>query len=329
MAKNTENADSKNKKRLGRGLGSLLGVSGASLDQSDEETSSSDKKIVKTALTKPTTAVAEVKRPEVPDTERIHWVAVEALEANKYQPRKVFNPQPLEDLAANIKEKGIMQPIVAQRLGTNRFEIIAGERRWRAAQKAGLVKVPVILKETNEKDSLELALIENIQRDDLNPIEEALAYQILVDKHSMTQADVAEKVGKDRATITNTLRLLKLSKEVQDMVAAGDLSMGHARCLVVVEDKELQKKLAKKCLDLSLSVRSTEKLVKTTLEGKPSKVEEETSETRALQALSKEIQRNTGAKTKIQYKNGRGQLVLQFYNKEQFEGLIKKFREWD
>ncbi|MCO5112766.1 MAG: ParB/RepB/Spo0J family partition protein [Bdellovibrionaceae bacterium] len=329
--KNTEQStDTKNnKKRLGRGLGSLLGVGGASLDETEELVSDTSEKKQASKEPPKVKSATEAPKVEVPDTERIHWVAVENLEANKYQPRKVFNPQPLEDLAASIKEKGIMQPIVAQRLSANRFEIIAGERRWRAAQKAGLVKVPVILKETNEKDSLELALIENIQRDDLNPIEEALAYQILVDKHNMTQADVAEKVGKDRATVTNTLRLLKLSREVQDMVAAGDLSMGHARCLVVVEDKELQKKLAKKCLDLSLSVRSTEKLVKTTLEGKPSDVEVETSETRALQALSKEIQRNTGAKTKIQYKNGRGQLTLQFYNKEQFEGLIKKFREWN
>lgn len=335
MAKNTvPNTEAKaNKKRLGRGLGSLLGVSGGSLDDKEmdesQETSavpSSEKNQKKASEAKP---AAQPAMMNIPETERIHWLPVEQLEANKFQPRKTFNPKPLEDLAASIKEKGIMQPIVAQRISGNKFEIIAGERRWRAAQKAGLVKVPVILKETDPKDSLELALIENIQRDDLNPIEEALAYQVLVDTYNMTQADVAEKVGKDRATVTNTLRLLKLSKEVQEMVSSGQLSMGHARCLVVVEDKELQRKLAKKCLDLSLSVRSTEKMVKTTLEGKASEVEEETAESKALQALSKELQRHTGAKTKIQYKNGKGQLILQFYNKEQFEGLVKKFREWN
>lgn len=325
-----KNIESKNnKKRLGRGLGSLLGGSNTDIEiENDTITEPDSKNEIKAKKAQVSSTNSVPAKAEVADTERIHWVAVENLEANKFQPRKVFRPEALAELTASIKEKGIMQPIVAQRLSERKFEIIAGERRWRAAQKAGLIKVPVILRETDKKDSLELALIENIQRDDLNPIEEALAYQILVDKHGMTQADVAIKVGKERATVANTLRLLKLSKEVQDLVSNGVLSMGHARCLVVVEDKELQKKLAKKCIDLSLSVRSTEKLVKTTLEGKVDTTEEETSETRALQALSKEIQRNTGAKTKIQYKNGRGSLSLQFYNKEQFEGLIKKFREW-
>lgn len=320
--------ESVNKKRLGRGLGSLLGVSNSGLDISEgSETAPEAKKPAEKKAVE-----AEVKTntivEKIPETERIHFVPVEQLMANQFQPRKVFDPSALEELTLSIKEKGIMQPIVAQKKGEKSYEIIAGERRWRAAQKAGLKKVPVILRETDSKDSLELALIENIQRHDLNPIEEALAYQILVDTHKMTQAEVAEKVGKDRATVTNTLRLLKLSKEVQEMVSSGSLSMGHARALIVVEDKELQRKLAKKCLDLSLSVRAAEKLVKNALEGKATASIAENNEMKAIDVLSKEIQKNTGAKTKIQYKNGRGSLTLQFYNKEQFEGLIKKFREW-
>ena len=258
MAANKNHETKANKKGLGRGLGSLLGV-----NDSDESSTNPQPKKAKSSDKKSTQSTPVAK--SVPDNERIHWVPIEQLQANEFQPRKVFKPEALAELTASIKEKGIMQPIIAQKKSDKSYEIIAGERRWRASQKAGLVKVPIILRDTDAKDSLELALIENIQRDDLNPIEEAMAYQILVDKHSMTQADIAEKVGKERATVTNTLRLLKLSKDVQEMVSNGQLSMGHARCLISVEDKELQKKLAKKCLDLSLSVRSAEKLVKNAL----------------------------------------------------------------
>lgn len=319
-----------NIKGLGRGLDSLLG--GGVIEEKQQikkpiEISQTKKKDL---LQGKAESVAPV-RPEIKiaDTERIHQVFIENLKPNKHQPRLVFNDQALEELSLSIKEKGIMQPIVAQRIDSKNFEIIAGERRWRAAQKAGLKSVPVILRETDAKDSLELALIENIQRDNLNSIEEAKAYQILADKYQMTQADIAEKVGKDRATITNTLRLLKLSKEVQNYVSTQQLSMGHARALVAVEDLELQRKLAKKCIDLTLSVRAAEKLVKNALEGKEDTSTAETNEQKAVKNLMSEIQKLTGAKTKIAYKNGRGTIGLQFYNKDQFEGLVKKFRAWD
>lgn len=335
------------KNRLGRGLNSLLGSpveeTAEDLNLSPVKKTDSSKETKKKNLLKEKASAIplnEVAEPEVKiivkeipakinDLEKIHQVFVENLAPNKYQPRKVFQEEALKELADSIKEKGIMQPIVAQKIDDKNFEIIAGERRWRAAQMAGLKVVPVVLRETDEKDSLELALIENIQRDNLNSIEEAEAYQILVDKYGMTQADIAVKVGKERATVTNTLRLLKLSKEVQEYVSSQKLSMGHARALVAVEDLELQRKLAKKCIDLTLSVRATERLVKNALEGKSQETMGETAEQKAIKNLMSEIQRITGSRTKIAYKNGRGSLTLQFYSKDQFEGLIKKIRTWN
>lgn len=327
------------KSRLGRGLNSLLGspmteeqdLSPIKKNEMIKEIKKKDllKEKAETIQIEPVKPLVIEKAEKVNDLEKIHQIFVENLVANKNQPRKVFDDEALKELSLSIKEKGIMQPIVAQRIDSKNFEIIAGERRWRAAQLAGLKIVPVILRETDEKDSLELALIENIQRDNLNSIEEAEAYQILVDKYGMTQADIADKVGKERATVANTLRLLKLSKEVQDYVSQKTLSMGHARALVAVEDLELQRKLAKKCIDLTLSVRSAERLVKNALEGKEEEVLNETPEQKAIRNLMNEIQRITGARTKISYKNGRGALTLQFYSKDQFEGLVKKLRTWN
>ncbi len=333
------------KSRLGRGLNSLLGNPMTDeQDLSPVRKNEIIKEIKKKDLLKEkaetvpleaskmkfsaSTILNEVQNTKLNDFEKVHQVFVENLVPNKNQPRKVFEDEALKELSLSIKEKGIMQPIVAQRLDSKNFEIIAGERRWRAAQIAGLKAVPVILRQTDEKDSLELALIENIQRDNLNSIEEAEAYQILVDKYGMTQADIADKVGKERATVANTLRLLKLSKEVQDYVSQKMLSMGHARALVAVDDLELQRKLAKKCIDLTLSVRSAERLVKNALEGQIEDVQNDTPEQKAIKNLMNEIQRLTGSRTKITYKNGRGAMTLQFYNKEQFEGLVKKMRTW-
>lgn len=327
------------KNRLGRGLNSLLGNPVADdLDSSPASASVKEDKKKNLLKEKASSIKVEEKIIAEPqyiadqklnELERVHQIFVEDLKANKNQPRKVFIDEALKELADSIKEKGIMQPIVAQRIDDKNYEIIAGERRWRAAQMAGLKSVPVILRITDEKDSLELALIENIQRNNLNSMEEAEAYQVLVDKYNMTQADIATKVGKERATIANTLRLLKLSKDVQEYVSQQKLSMGHARALVAVEDLELQKKLAKKCIDLTLSVRATERLVKNALEGKSTEILNETPEQKAIKNLVSEIQRITGSRTKIAYKNGRGALTLQFYSKDQFEGLVKKIRSWN
>ena len=186
---------------------------------------------------------------------------IEQIRPNKNQPRKSFSQEKLEELAASIREQGIIQPLVVTRK-ENFFEIIAGERRWRAAQKAGLHEVPVVIREASENNVLELALIENIQRQDLNAIEEAQAYRSLVDHLNISQEDVAKRVGKNRTTVTNSLRLLKLPEEIQHDIVEERLTMGHARALLALESPELVEKARQEILHKQLSVRATEELIR-------------------------------------------------------------------
>jgi ParB family chromosome partitioning protein len=192
-------------------------------------------------------------------------VDIDLLEPNDYQPRRQIDDARLEDLARSIRANGVIQPIIARRLDSGRYQIIAGERRWRAAQRAGLHKVPVVVKDigaADRKRRLEMALIENIQREDLNPIEEASAYQRLVSDFGLRQEDIATQVGKDRSSVANSLRLLKLPEEVRAEVASGRLSMGHARAIVALASDADQRRIAREVLARGLSVRETEALVK-------------------------------------------------------------------
>jgi len=184
---------------------------------------------------------------------------IDRIDPAEVQPRGVFKEDKLEELALSIRHNGIIQPLVVRRIG-ERFQIVAGERRWRAAQKAGLTKVPCIVKKVSQDNVWEISLIENIQREELNPIEEANAYKNLMENRDLTQEQVAQRVGKDRSSITNALRLLKLPPDVQKLVEGGKLSMGHARALLSVESDEDQIRLAKEITDRSLSVRETEQL---------------------------------------------------------------------
>jgi ParB family chromosome partitioning protein len=207
--------------------------------------------------------------PDAPDTLSTPRASLEIdidlLEPNDYQPRGHMADERLHDLAQSIRANGIIQPIVARSLANGRYQIIAGERRWRAAQRAGLVKVPVVLKDVGgdeKKRRLEMALIENIQREDLNPIEEALAYQRLVTEFGLTHEDIASQVGKDRSSVANTLRLLRLPEEIRAEVASGRLSMGHARAIVSLATDADQRRVARDVLTRNLSVRETEAIVK-------------------------------------------------------------------
>src|SRR3954465_7801215 len=209
--------------------------------------------------------------PDLPEPIRASPVEadIDRLEPNRFQPRGEFDDGRLQDLAQSIRANGIIQPIVVRNVG-DRFQIIAGERRWRAAKLAGLLRVPVIVRDVaagNERSLLEMALIENIQRQDLNPIDEALAYRRLADEFQLKQEDIAAAVGKDRATVANFLRLLKLPDEVRNEVASGRLSMGHARSLLSLGDEADQRRLARDVIARSLSVRETESLVKKFVEG--------------------------------------------------------------
>lgn len=249
------------------------------------------------------------------------------VEPNREQPRKVFDEEALQELAESIRQYGVLSPILVQKNG-DYYEIIAGERRWRAAKLAGLKEVPVIIREYTRQEVVEISLIENIQREDLNPIEEARAYKRLLTEFDLTQETVAQRVAKSRAAITNSTRLLKLDERVQDMLIDGSLTAGHARALLSVSDAELQYTLAQQIIDGRLSVREVEKLVK-----QPEKLKERTSRVKtedALAFLYRDMEeRLTGALgTKVAIKRGRGKkgkIEISYHSDEELERLAEVF----
>lgn len=254
-------------------------------------------------------------------------VDIKKLDRNKEQPRKKFKEAPLEELANSIKEHGILQPIVVQDK-KDHYEIIAGERRWRAAMKAGLTEVPVIVKNLTDQEIFEISLIENLQREDLDPIEEAAGYKRLKEDFSLTDEQVAERVFKSRAEVTNSMRLLKLTVEVQQYVMEDKISKGHARALLSIEDSKKQVQVAKQVAEENLSVRETEKLVKalTALE-KPVKKKDDSLKQYQIQydSLAQKISEQLGTKVSVSLKNkNSGKLEIEFYTSEEFENLFQK-----
>ena len=205
--------------------------------------------------------------------ERALEVDIDLLRPNKFQPRTQMDDTRIEELSRSIRSHGVIQPIVVRRTGESGYEIVAGERRWRASQRAGLLKVPVVVRDIPDDQLLAAALIENIQREDLNPIEEAVAYRRLSDEFGLTQEQIAESVGKDRSSVANYIRLLKLPAAVRDQIASNALSMGHARALLGLQDEAEQLRIARDIVDKQLSVRETESVVKRTVEPPPAKTE--------------------------------------------------------
>lgn len=272
------------------------------------------------------------KEKKIPEGSRIWRIGVDKIQPNQYQPRQFFDKEKVEELSLSIKEQGILQPIVVRKTENQKFEIISGERRWRAAQMAGLHDVPVIIKDVSDQNSLELALIENIQRANLNPMEEAEAYQRLADEFALTQEQIAVKVGKKRASVANTLRLLSLTTEVRAMVKEALLSQGHAKALLSVGDPIKQRELAKKVVNEKLSVRATENLaIQVQKTGvavvvKSKNVAEEISG-KLVQGLAQELQRAMGTKVKIDYSGGKGKMQIQFYSDEQLNQIAEKLKE--
>lgn len=302
------------KRGLGKGLDSLIPSS--VLKPVQPETATAEvKKPVNTAETVPT---------EEKETEKL--VKITKIEPNREQPRKNFDETALNELAESIKQFGLLSPILVQKK-KDRYEIIAGERRWRAAKIAGLKEVPVIIREYTEREIAEIALIENVQREDLNPIEEAMGYKRLIEEFDLKQEEVAECVSKSRSAITNALRLLKLSEEVQQFLVEGLLSMGHARALLAVEDAEKQTELAKKVIKERLSVREVEKLVKNL--DKPVKEKPvpdaqlqaiyESYEEKIKQSLATKVTISPSAKTK-----GAGKFEIEFYSTGDFERILER-----
>ena len=263
---------------------------------------------------------AEMK--EVQD-KALSEIKISEIDPNIGQPRKSFNEDELLELAESIKIHGVIQPIILTKRG-KRYEIIAGERRWRASKLAGLTKIPAVIREYTDKEIMEVSLIENIQRQDLNPIEEALAFKNLIDEYKMKQDDLAERVSKSRSAITNALRLLKLDDKVKAMLAEGLISTGHARAILAVEDKNKQQILATRIFDEKLSVRETEKLVKQILENKESKKEEKSSEKLIYKKLEDSLKSIIGSKVSIKSKeNGKGKIEIDYYSIEELDRITE------
>lgn len=247
---------------------------------------------------------------------------INEVEPNREQPRRQFDEDALLELVDSIRQVGIIQPIVVQKK-EGYFEIIAGERRWRAAKIAGLKEVPAVIRDYSEQEILEIALIENLQREDLNPIEEAIAYKKLVDEFHLKQDEVAEKVSKSRTAITNSMRLLKLDERVQQMLMEDLITSGHARALLGIEDKDLQYKLAMKIFDEKLNVREIEKLVKNTLEPKKQEKKKENNDF-LYHDIEERIKNILGTKVAIKAKNNKkGKIELEYYSQEELERIIE------
>ncbi len=250
-------------------------------------------------------------------------IKISEIDPNIGQPRKSFNEDELLELAESIKIHGVIQPIILTKRG-KRYEIIAGERRWRASKLAGLTKIPAVIREYTDKEIMEVSLIENIQRQDLNPIEEAVAFKNLIDEYKMKQDDLAERVSKSRSAITNALRLLKLDDKVKAMLAEGLISTGHARAILAVEDKNKQQILATRIFDEKLSVRETEKLVKQIVENKESKKEEKSSEKLIYKKLEDSLKSIIGSKVSIKGKdNGKGKIEIDYYSIEELDRITE------
>lgn len=300
------------KKPLGRGLGSLLG------DNINEDFKS-------VPVTKP---LSEQPLPStVPENQRIWDVDIEKIVPNEFQPRKTFAPEKIQELTASVKEKGILQPIIVRKLAQDKFELIAGERRWRAAQAAGLQKVPVIIKNVDDQQSLELALIENIQRHDLNAIEEAEAYKQLADEFLLSQQEIAQKVGKERATIANALRLLSLEPSVKQMLVNGEISVGHAKVLLALNDEHQQKMLAKKINSEKLTVRAAEKLIQSLQKKKSLDLGTLDVKKQLIKDLQENLSKTLSTKVEINYFNGKGQIGIKFYSDEELTRLVDTIKK--
>lgn len=253
---------------------------------------------------------------------------ISQIEPNKEQPRTEFDPEKLETLSDSIKKYGVLQPIVVKKLDNDFYKIIAGERRWRAAKLAGLKQIPVVIRDFNDRETMEIALVENLQREDLNPFEEARGYKELMDLFSLTQEQVAQKVGKSRSAVANSVRLLSLCDEIKDLVLKKELTVGHVRALLATDNEGVQLMAARKIVADGLNVRQTEAYIKVLLtEKKPKKknpVDEELR--RYLASIEKKLSNSLGTKVKIHNKKNRGKIEIEYYNNEDFERIMNKIK---
>jgi ParB family chromosome partitioning protein len=298
------------KRGLGRGLDALLSSSKPAPSPSKEYDTSN---------------VSEAVQNAAANNSELQKLPIEFLHSGKYQPRKDMSEEALEELASSIRSQGIIQPIVVRPIAHNSFEIIAGERRWRAAQIAKLETVPCIIKDVPDEAAVAIALIENIQREDLNAMEEAVALNRLLIEFELTHQQVADAVGKSRTTVTNLLRLNNLNSDVKILLEHGDIEMGHARCLLALEG-EAQSDAARLAVAKALTVRETEKLVRSILEPLPAK--EITEKDPDVKQLEQQLAENLGAKVEINYnKKGKGKLVISYTNLDELDGILNRINQ--
>lgn len=296
------------KRGLGRGLDALLSSSKPAPSSSKEQDTVNVTEAVQTAAQ--------------PVANELQKLPIEFLHSGKYQPRKDMSEEALEELASSIRSQGIIQPIVVRPVAENSFEIIAGERRWRAAQIAKLESVPCIVKDVPDEAAVAIALIENIQREDLNAMEEAIALNRLLNEFELTHQQVADAVGKSRTTVTNLLRLNNLNSDVKILLEHGDIEMGHARCLLALEG-EAQSDAARLAVTKALTVRETEKLVRSILE--PVAAKEAPEKDPDVKRLEQKLADNLGAKVEINYNaKGKGKLVISYTNLDELDGILNR-----
>lgn len=246
---------------------------------------------------------------------------VESLTPNLFQPRKNFDKEKMEELKGSIKKHGIIQPIVVRKIA-NGYEIVAGERRLKAAKEIGLKKIPAIIKSINNEKSLEIALVENIQREDLNPVEQANAFKRLIDEFKLTQQELAEATGKSRALVTNTIRLLKLNPEIQKNISEGKISFGHAKLLLSIEDEEVQKAVCDRIMANDLSVRDTERLIKNIGKVQKRKFEVKNITIERFPEVEGKLRDILGTKISILYDGKKGKIDIEFYSKEDLRRIV-------
>jgi ParB family transcriptional regulator, chromosome partitioning protein len=277
------------------------------------------------ALGKGISALIPAKEPELTKREEILHIQLEQIRPNPLQPRVDFHDESLAELTQSIKEKGIIQPVLVRPSG-DYYELIAGERRFRAAKLLNLKEIPAIIKNVEDRDSLEIALIENIQRESLNPIEEARAYQYLIDKFQVTHDKISEVLGKARVSVTNTLRLLNLPIEIQDEMKKGRISFGHGRALLEIEDMALQRRLAHDVIFKALSVRELESLIKSQRRRMPKRKIGEGTREPLVAVLEEQLQHILATKVRVSKRKKRGHILIEFYSQEDLERIVKILR---
>ncbi len=256
----------------------------------------------------------------------IAYVNTDLIKDNRLQPRENYAEDKLAELMASIKEKGVLQPILVRRSGDG-YEVVAGERRLRAARALKLLQMPVIIKDVTDRESLVLALVENMQREGLNPVEEAKGFKRLVDEFGFTQDGIAQAVGKDRSTVTNLMRLLRLPEELQTMVVSEKLSVGHARALLAIENAAIQLKMANEVIAKNLSVRQIEVMVKKAQEPVREQIIKTPMKSRDVEILEEELRRKLGTKVKVEDKKGKGKVVIEYYTLDNLDRILGVLRK--